>query len=173
MKRQQPNSCNRSRIVSRKRRASSSMLETDNEVVGIAHDGHVARGLLAKVASAPAKDQGRSTGRRWQTSGEITAALPRPPLTDHVTTPSSRMPHLGPFPDQARINPSGRRSDIPGSEPAIAGAVLNRRVIGPSASSIQFTFCCSRSRQRAHPVRGALPRKQARNPYENQRKSAS
>src|SRR5258708_39746650 len=57
------NASNRSRIASRKRRASPScskkatgvalMLETGHQIIGVAHDDHVASGLLPSPAFRP------------------------------------------------------------------------------------------------------------------------
>ena len=74
------------------------MLETDNEVVGIAHDDHVARGLAPSPALGPKiKDVVQvDVGKQRRDH----RALPRPPLTDRHD-PFFQDAHLEPFLDQA------------------------------------------------------------------------
>src|SRR5436190_21869542 len=47
------NSCNRSRITSQKRRGVSLVLKPNDDVVGIAHNDHVTRGLAPSPAFGP------------------------------------------------------------------------------------------------------------------------
>ena len=74
------------------------MLESNNKVVGIAHDDHVTRGLVPSPALGPKiKDVVQvDVGEQWRDH----RALPRPPLTDRHY-PFFQDAHLEPFLDQA------------------------------------------------------------------------
>ena len=93
------------------------MLETDNKVVGIAHDNHVARGLAPSPALGPKiKDVVQvDVGEQRRDH----RALPRPPLTDRHD-PFFQDAHLEPFLDQADdVSVADPMIDLAG--PAILG----------------------------------------------------
>ena len=81
-----PNFANRSRSSTRNRCASSSMLETDDEVVRETHDDHI-------TVRVPASSTSRPTGRRRSAGRRSRAAVtPMPPAVTPARSPSSSHP---------------------------------------------------------------------------------
>ena len=111
------------RIASQNRRASASMLEAHDQIIGIPHDDHVATGL-ALVAIASPTGRRRSAGRRWP------AAARSPPLglsPASLAPPAPLFQHAGlePLahqPDDALVPHSVPRR----SAPAIPGRLRRR-----------------------------------------------
>ena len=161
------NSSNRSRIASRKRRASLSCSKPDDEVVGIAHDDHVARGLAPSPALGPQIEDVVQVDVGKQRRDH--RSLRRPPVTDrHV--PVFQDARLQPFPDQADHAPVADPMFQEADEPLLAHRVEERSDVGVQ---YQVHLPAARSRPPAHPshrarrvragtrtrTRGSLPRR--------------
>ena len=114
------------------------MLETDNEVVGIAHDDHVARGLAPSPALGPKiKDVVQvDVGKQRRDH----RALPRPPLTDRHD-PFFQDAHLEPFLDQADNASVADPMFQEANQPLLADFVEERSEVSVLSSS--FTFVLS------------------------------
>jgi len=87
------NSSNRLRIASRRRLAIDPVREANDDIIGIPHDHHSARGLAPSPALA--QRQTRSAGRRWRAAAK-SPNLSRPLITDR-DDPSSSTPTFNHF----------------------------------------------------------------------------
>ena len=119
---------NRSRITSRKRRASPSCSKPTIDVIGIAHDDDVTVSFVA-VASARPRDRRRSAGRRWQEG----AKSPSPglfPAHSFRTTPSSRTPALSSLRIRRMMRGSPMRCSRKRIKPFLAYRIEKPRDVG-------------------------------------------
>ena len=142
------------------------VLEADDEVVGIAHDDHVARGLAPSPALGPEVEHVVQVDVGKQRRDH--RPLPGPPVTDRHD-PVFQDARLEPFLDQADDAPVADPMLHEPDQPFLARS--RRRTIG-CRRPVSSSPSCAGSRRQSASSASCVPRP-GRNPYEKPRKSSS